>query len=91
MTDYGIGNILIHAPFTRPLAPPPPVNITVNIKIKYKLPKHYVVLVFDEKVPRPFWRIAIVTWILLPRRYSENKGSNSDNYEDLCNPQTSCQ
>ena len=62
----------------------------MNIEIKYKLPKNYVVLVFDEKVPRPFWRIAIVTWIL-PRRYSENKGSNSENYKDLCNPQTYCQ
>ena len=31
------------------------------MKIKYKLKKKYIVLVYDEKVPRRFWRIAIVT------------------------------
>ena len=31
---------------------------TTSIKIKYKLPKNYVVLVYDEKVPRHFWRTA---------------------------------
>ena len=37
---------------------------TTNIKIKYKLPKNYVVLVYDEKVLSHFWRIAIVTAVL---------------------------
>ena len=46
----------------------------MNIKIKYKLPKNYVVLVYDEKVPRHLWRIAMVTGIL-PSRDSETKGA----------------
>ena len=33
--------------------------------MKYKLPKNYVVLVYDEKVLGHFWRIAIVTGVLL--------------------------
>ena len=55
----------------------------MSIKIKYKLSKNYVVLVYDEKVPRHFRRIAIVTEVL-PSRDSETKRSNSENY-----PQTS--
>ena len=39
----------------------------MNIKIKYKLPKNYIVLVYDERVPRNFWRIAIVTGVLSSR------------------------
>ena len=46
---------------------------TTSIKFKYKLSKKYVVLVYDEKVHRHFWRIAIVTEIL-PSRDSEKKG-----------------
>ena len=34
---------------------------TTSIKVKYKLKKNFFVLVYDEKVPRNFWRIAIVT------------------------------
>ena len=45
----------------------------MNIKIKYKLPKNYVMLVYDKKVPRHFWRIAIVTRVL-PSRDFEIKG-----------------
>ena len=45
----------------------------MNIKIKYKLPKNYVALVHNEKVPRHFWRIAIVTGVL-PSRDFEIKG-----------------
>ena len=55
----------------------------MSIKIKYKLSKNYVVLVYDEKVPRHFRRIAIVTEVL-PSGDSETKRSNSENY-----PQTS--
>ena len=40
--------------------------------------KKSVVLVFDEKVPRHFWRIAIVTGVL-PSRDSETKRSDSEN------------
>ena len=47
---------------------------TTSIKIKYKLPKNYVLLVYDEKVPRHFWKIAIVTGAL-PSRDSEIKGA----------------
>ena len=47
---------------------------TTSIKIKYKLPKNYVLLVYDEKVPRHFWKIAIVTGVL-PSRDSEIKGA----------------
>ena len=47
---------------------------TTNIKIEYKLPKKYVVLVYDEKVPRNFWRIAVVTGVL-SNRDSEIKGA----------------
>ena len=49
---------------------------TTSIKIKYKLPKNYVVLVYDETMPRLFWRIAIVTGVLLSRD-SETKRSDS--------------
>ena len=35
-----------------------------SIKIRCKLPENYVVLVYDEKVPRQFRRIAIVTAVL---------------------------
>ena len=34
------------------------------MKIKYNLSKNYAALVYDEKVPRHFWRIAIVTKVL---------------------------
>ena len=49
---------------------------TTNIKIKYKPPKNVndIVLVFYERLPRDFWRIAIVTW-LLPSRDSEVRGA----------------
>ena len=47
---------------------------TTNIKIKYKLPKNYVVLVYDGKVPRHFLGIAIVTGVL-PSKDSEIKGT----------------
>ena len=40
---------------------------TTSIKIKYKLSKNYVVLVYDEKVSTHVWRIAIVT-VVLPGR-----------------------
>ena len=36
------------------------IRDTTNIKIKYKLPKNYVALVYDEKMPRHLWRITIV-------------------------------
>ena len=37
---------------------------TTSIKIKYKIPKNYVLLIYDEKLPRHFRRIAIVTGVL---------------------------
>ena len=43
-----------------------------NIKIKYKLLKNDILLVYDEKVPRHFWRIAMVTGVL-PSRGSKIK------------------
>ena len=46
---------------------------TTNIKILYKLFKinvNDIALIYDEKVPRHFWRIAIVTGVL-PSRDSE--------------------
>ena len=49
----------------------------MSIKIKYKLPKSYVVLVYDKKVPRHFWRMAIVKEEL--HRDSETKRSDSEN------------
>ena len=49
-----------------------------SIKTKYNPPKSYVVLVYDGKVPRHFWRIAIVT-VVLPSRDSETKRSDSEN------------
>ena len=61
---------------------------TISIKIKYKLPKNHVVLVYDEKVPRNFWRIVKVTGVL-PSRDSETKRSESENQKGQCNPQTS--
>ena len=45
-----------------------------NIKVKCKLPKNYVLLLYDEKVPRLFWKIAIVPGVL-PSRDSEIKGA----------------
>ena len=51
---------------------------TTSIKIKYKLQKNYVVLVYNEKVPRHFWRSAIVTEVL-PSRDPETKRSDSEN------------
>ena len=45
----------------------------MNIKIKYKLPKNYVALVYDKKGPRHFWRIAVVTGVLTSRDF-EIKG-----------------
>ena len=51
---------------------------TTNIKIKDKLPKSYVVLVYDGKVPWHFWRIAIATGVL-PSGDSETKSSDSEN------------
>ena len=38
---------------------------TTSIKIKNKIPKNYVALIYDEKVPRHFWRIAMVIGVLL--------------------------
>ena len=51
---------------------------TTSIKIKYKLPKNHVVLVYDEKMPRHFGRIAIVTGVLASRD-SETKRSDIKN------------
>ena len=42
----------------------------MSFKIKCKLQKSYVVLGYDEKMPRHFWRNAIVTGVL-PSRDSE--------------------
>ena len=50
----------------------------MSIKIKYKLPKNHVVLSYDEKMPRHFWKNAVVTWVL-PSRDSETKRSDSEN------------
>ena len=50
----------------------------MSTKIKYKLPKNYVVLVYDEKVPRHFWRTTTVTGVL-PSRDSDTKSSDSEN------------
>ena len=46
----------------------------MNIRIKYKLPKNYVVLVYDEKMLRNLWRIVMVTGGL-SNRDSEIKGA----------------
>ena len=46
--------------------------------MKYKLPKNHVVLAYDEKMPRHFWKNAIVTGVL-PSRDSETKRSDSEN------------
>ena len=53
---------------------------TTGIKIKSKLPKYYIVLVYDEKVPRHFCRIAtgVVTGVL-PSGDSETKSSGGEN------------
>ena len=32
--------------------------------MKHKLPKNYVLLVYNEKMPGHFWRIAIVTGVI---------------------------
>ena len=45
-------------------------------------------LVYDEKVPRHFWRIATLTEVL-PSTDSEAKRSDSENQKGQCNPQTS--
>ena len=45
---------------------------TTSIKIKYKLQKNYV---YDEKVPRHFWRIAIVTGVLSSTDSKKQKGA----------------
>ena len=50
----------------------------MSIKIKYKLQKNYIMLVYGEEAPRHFQRIAIVTG-LLPNRDSETKWGDSDN------------
>ena len=50
----------------------------MSIKIKYKLPKNYAELIYDEKVPRHFWRIAMVTGVL-PSTDFETKNSDSEN------------
>ena len=47
---------------------------TKSIKVKCKLPKNYVVLVYDEKVPRHFWKVDIVT-VALSSKDSEIKGA----------------
>ena len=46
----------------------------MSIKIKYKLSKKHVALVYDEKVPKHFGRTAIVTGVL-PGTDSEIKGA----------------
>ena len=61
---------------------------TTSIKIKHKLRKNYVVLVYDEKVPRHFWRISTVTGVL-PSRESETKRSDNENEKGQWNPQMS--
>ena len=43
------------------------------MKIQYKLQKNYVLLPYDEKVPRHFWKIAMVTRV--PSKDSEIKGA----------------
>ena len=48
---------------------------TASIKIKYKLQKDYVVLVYDEKVPWQLWRIAIVARLLPSRDILKQKGA----------------
>ena len=56
-SNFGIGETWICSKFTWD---------TTNMKIRYKLPKNYVVLVYDEKVPWHFFHsIAIVTAVLL--------------------------
>ena len=50
----------------------------MNIKIKYNLPKNYVVLVYDEKVPRQFSKIAMVTGVLPSRDFEIKRGRNSE-------------
>ena len=42
--------------------------------MKHKLPKNYVLLVYNEKMPGHFWRIAIVTGVLSSKD-SEIKGA----------------
>ena len=51
-------------------------------------PKNYVVVVYDENVPRHFWRIGTVTQVLLSRDF-DTKRSDSEIWKDKCNPQTS--
>ena len=58
---------------------------TTSIKIRCKLPENYVVLVYDEKMPRHFWRIVIVTPVLSSGA-SETKRSDSENKKDQWNP-----
>ena len=42
--------------------------------MKHKLPKNYVLLVYNEKMPGHFWRIAIVTGVISSKD-SEIKGA----------------
>ena len=51
--------------------------MSIKIKIKYTFPKNHVVLVYDKKAARDFWRIAIVTVLLLSRD-SETKRSDGE-------------
>ena len=43
---------------------------TTSIKIKYKLQINCVVLVYDEKMLRKFWRITIVIGVLPTRNWA---------------------
>ena len=49
-----------------------------SIKIKHKLSKNYVVLVYEEKVAKIFLRISTVAGVL-PSKDSETKKSDSEN------------
>ena len=60
---------------------------TTSLKIKYKLRKNYVVLVYDEKMPRHFCIIATVTGVL-PSKDSETKRTNSENWKSQFSHQT---
>ena len=48
---------------------------TTSIKVKYKLPKNCVA--YDEKVPRHFRRIVMVTGVS-PSRHSETQKNDSE-------------
>ena len=49
---------------------------TTSTKVKYKLSKNCVV--YDEKVPRQFRKIVIVTGVS-PSRHSETQRNDSEN------------